>query len=390
MSHIAENFYILNVTIPELAGDINNPFSANNFPENDIARGIASSPLWSEMPASVLVVRHSPPLFAVLGSFDTPDIARLEALVRQVNYALRRLRYVSYTQAKTDCLLLASLLKERFGEEELKKFYFTAIPRGGLIVLGILSYVLDLKPHQLGPPDTPDIPVVVVDDCAITGLRFRAVTKSYTDRNIIFTPLYSSPELRDAIEIRESRVIACISAQDLVDCSREIECGKQAFEEIWQKRLGDDRYWIGLPEYICFAWNEPDRLFWNPVTNNVERGWNILPPEICIKNRVSYIPVYIQPSSEGQLRPPEHVIFSENNDTVVLGDLESKKTYRLNGTAATIWKTIIESGNGETVIQNLIQRYEIDAEALRRDVTAFINDLLNEGLLEHHYEDTKQ
>ena len=382
MSSINKDFYILNFTTSEFDINTHSPFSGNKFPENDIARGIASSPLWSVMPASVLVVRNTPPLIAVFGTFDDANKARLEALVRHINFALRRLHYVSYAQAEKDCRLLASRLKERFGEEELKKFSYTAIPRGGLIILGILSHILELEPPQLGTPETCDAPLVVVDDCAISGHRFSAVMRNWKDRNIIFTPLYSSPELRNAIKTRESRVIACISAQDLVDYSQEPEDGKQVFDEIWQRRLGDDRYWMGLPEYICFAWNEPDRLFWNPVVKKVESGWKILPPEICIKNGEPRIPICIQPESVEQLRPPDHIIFAVNGNAVVIGDLGRKKTYSLEGTAADIWKAIIEFGNEDLVIRALLQRYEIDEALLRADVTSFIENLVKDGILE--------
>jgi len=329
-----------------------------------------------------MVVRDTPPLLAVFGSFDDSDKARLEALVRQMNFALRRLRYVSYAQAERDCRLLASKLQEWFGEEELKKFSFTAIPKGGLIILGMLSYMLELESRQLGLPDKTDTPLVVVDDCAISGHRLSTAMRTWKDRQIIFAPLYSAPELRTAIETREARVIACISAQDLVDYSQEPEDGKQAFDEIWRRRLGEDRYWMGLPEYICFAWNEPDRLFWNPVLQKVESGWKILPPEICIKNGEPRIPICIQPESVEQLRPPDHIIFAVNGNAVVIGDLERKKTFNLEGIAADIWKAIIEFGNEELVIRALLKRYEISETSLRADVTSFIENLVKDGILE--------
>lgn len=384
MSRRRADFYVLNFLPSGVIRNSDHHFSSITSPEN-IARGIASSPLWSSLPASgasFLVVRTTPPLLAVFGSFDDADRARLEALVRQMNFALRRLRYVSYDQAERDCRLLASRLRERFDENELKKFSYTAIPKGGMIVLGMLSYMLGLKPWQMGTPETADTPLVVVDDCALSGHRLSAAMRTWKNRPIIFAPLYSAPELRTAIERRESRVIACISARDLVDYSQDTQEGKQAFDTAWRERLGDDRYWMGLPEYICFAWNEPDRLFWNPVLKKVESGWRILPPEFCIKNGMPRIPVFLQPVPEGRLRPADHIMYAIDGTAVIIGDRERKKTYRLEGTAADIWKAVIEFGNEDLVIRAIMERYEMTGTSVRAEVTSFIENLVKDRILE--------
>ena len=119
-----------------------------NFPDPPlliIARGIASSPLWSGMPEAELRIRFSPPEISVVGCFDPADIARLKALAWQTKHALHTLRYVRFTDLEDDCRLLVSRLHEKVDPDQLKKYYFTCIPRGGLIVLGILSYILGLE-----------------------------------------------------------------------------------------------------------------------------------------------------------------------------------------------------------------------------------------------------
>ena len=384
MNRTSADFYVLSFLPSEIMRNSDHHFSGIHVPEN-IARGIASSPLWSVFSpsgGSILVVRNNPPLLAVFGSFDNPDRARLDALVRQMNFALRRLRYVSYDQAERDCRLLASKLREKFDEKELKKFSYTAIPRGGMIVLGMLSYLLGLEPWQMGTPETADIPLVVVDDCALSGHRLSAAMRTWKNRHIIFAPLYSPPELRTAIERRESRVIGCISARDLVDYSQDNGEVKQTFDKTWQERLGDDRYWMGLPEYICFPWNEPDRLFWNPVLEKVESGWKILPPELCMKNGVPRIPIFIQPQAEGRLRAPDHIIYAIDGNAVIIGDLERKKTYSLEGTAADIWEAVIEFGNEDLAVRAFMDRYEIADAPLREEVTCFIENLVKDRILE--------
>lgn len=358
--------------------------SRNHSPLNDLMQGIASSPLWSSMPASALLFRQSPPLFAVLGAFDELSKARLEALSFQVHFGLRTFRYVNYSRAEEDCRILASHLIERFGEDGLKKCHFTAIPRGGYFILGLLAYILGLHPSQLESPIPKDATLIVVDDCAISGARFREYLRKCENERILFAPLYSHPDLRDAINNREDRVVACISAHDLKDDSSEVEGGEEAYRERWRARFGDDRYWTGLPEYICFAWNEPDRPFWNHVTGKVECGWTLLPHEFCLKNGPPQIPVFVQPEAQGPIRPADHVMFLMDEDSVVIGDLYSKESYHLDGVGADMWRGVIEFGDRELIMKNIQEKYEVDEGSLREDLEAFLAELIGKGILENN------
>ncbi|MGB9880883.1 MAG: hypothetical protein ACPLRM_08985, partial [Anaerolineae bacterium] len=81
------------------------------------------------------------------------------------------IRRITYRQAEAATKQLAAQLVGAFGAAELSRFAYAAIPRGGLIVLGMLSYVLDLKPDALMSLAT-DVPLVVVDDAAYSGARF--------------------------------------------------------------------------------------------------------------------------------------------------------------------------------------------------------------------------
>lgn len=362
--------------------------STRTLPVIDLAHGIASSPIWSLIPASALLVRPSPPLIAVLGNFDVESDARLEALSFQTHFALRTLRYVNYFRAEEDCRILASLLKERFGEVALKQFHFTAIPRGGYIVLGLLAYILGVHPSRLESPVPRDATLIVLDDCAISGTRFQDFLKKSENERIIFAPLYSHPDLRKSIEEREPRVVACISAHDLTDYSDEIEGGKELYREHWRCRYSDNRYWIGLPEYLCFAWNEPDRPFWNHVSGKSECGWTILPHEYCLKNGPPRIPVYVQPEAKGAIRPADDVIFLMDGNSVFIGDLDSKASYHLGGAGADIWREIIESGDEEAAIKKIREKYETDEESLRDNVASFLGDLICKGILEQTCDDS--
>ncbi len=382
MNHIGTDFHVISIATTGIASYHDQVCPDSETPLSGLARGIASSPLWSSMPDSVILVRLGSPAIAVLGSYNEEESARLDALSWHVDYALRHMRYVAYSQAVEDCRLIAARLMEQLGEEKIEKCAFTAIPRGGLIVLGILSYVMGLGPGQLQYPRSPDVPLVVVDDCAISGERFSTFMESCGQNEVIFAPLYSHPELRAAILRCKSPVTACISAHDLHDFSDEVNGGTETYRKTWDERFGNDRLWIGLPEYLCFSWNEPDRPFWNPVSGKTECGWTILPHWRCLKNSPPRIPVYVQPDVKGPLEPSMKVIFAVIGEKVVVGNAVPGESYILDGVSAAIWNAVVKHGDRDQVIRALLDEYDADKQVLRAEVTSFIDLLLHKGILE--------
>ena len=57
--------------------------------------------------------------------------------------------FITYEAAERDCAQLARMIRDQLGAE-LPSSRFVAIPRGGLIVLGMLSYWLGLSSDQVG------------------------------------------------------------------------------------------------------------------------------------------------------------------------------------------------------------------------------------------------
>ena len=353
-----------------------------------LADALSVSTLWAEMPRATLVVRPAPePLLGVLSCLDAAGRARLEALRWQLEHMLPRSRYVSYARAEEDCERLASQLVERFGRDGLRDCRFVAIPRGGFVVLGLLAYILGLPRSQLETPHPPDAPLVVVDDCALSGVRFGGFLERCESRRVVFAHLYSPPELREAIETREPDRVTCLSAHDLRDHALE-NLGEEypAWRERWLKRMDRHGYWVGQPDHLCFAWNEPDTGFWNPVTEKEESGWRLAPPELCLKNRpapgAKPVPVQVQPRGKGPLKPSSRVLFGELEGQIVVGDLKAEESFVLSDVAADMWQAIIKYGNLEDVAETLSKDYDVDGTALRADLRNFIDDLLYRGLLE--------
>ncbi len=365
--------------------------SADNSKEwlLSLADAVSSGPLWAEMPRATLIVRSEPnPLLGVVGYFDRAGEARLELLHWQLEHFLPHTRYVGYDQAEKDCEQLAARLLERFGSEALQGFQFTAIPRGGFIVLGMLAYVLGLQRSQLEPPHPPEKPLVVVDDIVMSGVRFQQFMERCESRQVVFAHLYSAPELREEIEAREPQV-TCLGARDLRDRASEIFGDEYpAWRERWSKHMGRRGYWVGQPDHVCFAWNEPDLGIWNPVTEREERGPPFIPPELCLKNRlapgsVKSIWVQAQPKGKGPLRPSDHVLFGELEGQIIVGDLQAKESFVLSDAGADMWRAVVKHGNVEAAADELLKEYDVDEVTLRADLHGFVNDLLSRGFLQN-------
>jgi hypothetical protein len=340
------------------------------------------------MPRAALVVRPEPnPLLGVVGYFDAAGRARLEGLRWLLERILPNLRYVSYDQAEKDCEQLATQLAQRFGRDALRDFRFAAIPRGGFIVLGILAYILRLGREQLEPPHPPEKPLVIVDDCAFSGVRFGEFMERCESRRVVFAHLYSPPELRDAIEAREPRV-DCLGVRDLRDRAVE-NLGDEypAWRERWMERMDRRGYWVGQPDHVCFAWNEPDIDIWNPVTEREESGWRFVPPELCLKNRsapgAEPIQVQVQPEGRGPLMPSDHVLFGELEGQVVVGDLKAQESFVLSDVGADMWRAVVEHGDLEGAADALLKHYDVEEATLRADLRSFADDLHSRGLLEN-------
>jgi hypothetical protein len=158
------------------------------------------------------------------------------------------------------------------------------------------------------------------------------------------------------------------------------------WRERWANRLGGSGYWIGQPGHLCFPWNEPDVTTWNPVSKKMERGWRLVPPELCLKNRPAQgtepVPVQVQPAGTGSLRPSGHVLFGEFEESIVVGNVETRSSFALTGVAADMWRAIVERGDLDEAAASLSEEYAVDPSTLRGDLRAFADDLLAQNLLE--------
>ncbi|MGI8876337.1 MAG: PqqD family protein [Egibacteraceae bacterium] len=349
-----------------------------------LGAAVVNQERWSALGRAVLVVRTEPePLLAVLGFLRADAPASLRTLAWQVEHVLPTLRYVDYHQAERDCERLADELTEVHGADALRAARWVALPRGGQIVLGMLAYALDLdlaRPATGG--DQPAL-TVVVDDCALSGARFGRFLATLDAGRVVFATLYSHPGLRTAITAVEPRVVGCGSAHDLVDhAPARLGGDYPAWSARWRDR-GDD-YWTGQPEHVCFAWNEPDTAVWDPEKQRTVRGWRLLPPAACLKNRhTGAVPgeVQVQHDGPGPIRSAPATVWGHLDGKVLVAGTSTGRVVALDGVAADMWQAVTAAGTVDAAVSRLVARYDTDEPTLRADLTAFLRGLAGEGLL---------
>jgi hypothetical protein len=364
------------------------PWAAGDEPRiAQLARAIATSDGWRGR-ASVLVVRSSPdPLIAAIGRFGDADEQWMTAASGQLATTLQRIVLLDDSAVNDAATLLAEKLVERFGAPTLKAFRYLAVPRGGLIVLGVLAYLLDVprervQNSRLSDADD-DAPLVIVDDIAISGVRLSEAIASRPERRLVVATLHAHPDLRDAFGMAHTRVEAFVSAHDLHDhAPGALGDGYEAWRERWRERAVPGTLWIGQGDHVVYPWNEPDLSVWNPVTEREELGWRVVPPERCLKRRSTpSIPVQHMLLPRGRLRPHPDVVAGELDGQVVIGHLGSGQSFALDGVAADIWRALDGADDERTAVQHLACAYDVDAASLERDVEAFVVELVAAGVL---------
>jgi hypothetical protein len=353
-----------------------------------LARALASSHVWSDGPPVSLVARPEPtPVLAAIGRFEAADEARLVALHRHLQTVLQRTIYLDHRRAEAACEALAEGLQSRYSRDDLARMRFVGIPRGGSIVLGMLAYALGLSRHQLEAAPTHEDPLVIVDDCVLSGLRLSQFLEARPEGSVVVATLFSHPDLRAALLARSPHVRDVVSAFDLFDhAPAALGSEYDAWRARWQARSDPRTLWIGQPDHVCFPWGEPETSSWNPVTDREEIGWHVIPPELCLKHRHaargSAIATHLQRTGEGAYGPTDRIVVGEIEGAVVIGDLEADTTYALEGISADMWRAVLTCRDLHAAAATLSATYDVDQETVRADVATFVEELVAAGILE--------
>jgi hypothetical protein len=268
---------------------------------------------------------------------------RLWPLAVHARYLLQNLRYVDYVQAEADAALLAQKIRSLYPRDELRKAAFTPIPRGGLVVLGLLAYQLDLRPEQLlaGAAGKAS-QIFLVDDCALSGSRLQGTLPLFDGRPVAVVHLYSAPGLRTAVRAAFPNVTSCLAAHDLME----------------NENAGpvSGRLHPGPTELVAFAWNEPDLLVQTPFEKRPAHQWRFLSPHKCLNNRQA-LGLPPAPPARREWIVPDGLVYGWFDGVLYLLDTRSETVFRLDNFAADCWRAAAGYGNRDAALAFLQDQY---------------------------------
>ena len=82
------------------------------------------------------------------------------------------------------------------------------------------------------------------------------------------------------------------------------------------------------------------------------------------------------------MRLAQHVKFREEKFGGVLFETRSEKVYTLTPTAAAVLQEVTAGRAAPDIAPSLAERFDAPADAIARDVDAFLADLRDKGLVE--------
>jgi predicted transcriptional regulator len=87
-------------------------------------------------------------------------------------------------------------------------------------------------------------------------------------------------------------------------------------------------------------------------------------------------------SFKAKISVPKQVLVRTFQDESVLLNLESECYHGLDDMGTSMWKALIESENIQAAYESLLSEYEVDEVTLQKDLGAFIETLVERGLVE--------
>jgi hypothetical protein len=245
-----------------------------------------------------------------------------------------------------------------------------------------------------------DRPLMIVDDCVLSGLRAREMKQLHDRRRTVLATLVAPAALSQQA-LQPETGLECITAVELEDLAPSLYGSRhEEWREHWTQLADDSTIWIGQPEYVSFAWTEPDEAFFNVVTEEIEPGFRLTPAERCLRHRAATGPVdggdaegfpaavQICVDGPGPVTAPSDVLSARlTNGQVAVARFdqqngqESTSCYILDSTAGEMWGQLLKHGTVEGALEALADQYDVDPERLRHDVRDFERSLVHEGLL---------
>jgi len=81
------------------------------------------------------------------------------------------------------------------------------------------------------------------------------------------------------------------------------------------------------------------------------------------------------------LRISDEVLFQEVSGEAVLLDLKSEQYFGLDKVGTHVWQLLHENLPANDIVEQLLQRYEVDRQTLEADVNQLLEQLQKAGLV---------
>ena len=332
------------------------------------------------LPGVIVGVREAPePLLAFVGSIDGAGRARLQELGGLLNEADTRLRVFTWVDVEQACARLAERLVRRLGRDELDSCSLVGVPRGGLIVAGLLAYALGTARDRVGAVHAGST-VIVVDDCVLSGVRLREVLAETAAARVVVAVLYAHPGLQAAVQATEPQVVACVAGGELHDHGPKL-LGEYYGEwrRLWKTRV-PERYQTALLDLVAFPWSAPQVRYWEPVSERIEESWRLIPaPGTVLGHSSCGLEVQVAKDQAGVDLLAPGVVPVVHADAVVLVDAEQACGVRLKGVAAHLWHAWVRDDSAAAAV--VAKRYGQPVERVATDLRDLIAGLRARGLL---------
>jgi len=86
-------------------------------------------------------------------------------------------------------------------------------------------------------------------------------------------------------------------------------------------------------------------------------------------------------SFSDRVRVPDDVLISNLQQESVILNLDSERYYGLDDVGTRFLSVLTNSESIEAAYEKLAGEYDVDNQALRRDLLALVEDLVNQGIL---------
>jgi hypothetical protein len=93
-------------------------------------------------------------------------------------------------------------------------------------------------------------------------------------------------------------------------------------------------------------------------------------------------PKHEEPSQlpAGRVIVSEDVLLTSMNDVVLMLDVKCGVYYELGGTGGRVWNLLAQNNDLESVVNSLVDEFDVEPVQARADVAQMVQDLVENGL----------